>query len=295
MTLRSCLTLILSMRAAVLAAGLLTHAGAALAAEPLLGLYTFEQADGRFDRVVDASGQGRHPVSSGGVAVTTGHQGLEGEAAIFRPATPESPARGFEVEIDITPGAHPDGLTIGGWVNLAVSGDRRGANTFFSHADSPDDRALWYNRATSAWEAMAYRSLQGTPPSSMTAGEWHLIVATFDGRVRLYLDGHPIGQTEFKGRGPASRRLRFGALDGAGSPESFVGRMDNLFVFGSVLTPAQIRMIQAHGLAGVQQVAGLRQVAGVLPRSVPEAGGLMLAGLGVLGWAVHRRHRREPA
>lgn len=285
------------MRTVALTGSLLGLTGHAAATEPLLALYTFEQAGGRFGQVVDESGQGRAPLTFQGVSVTTDQQGYEGEAAVFALPSPQAPAQGFEVSLDFAPGAPPRGLTIGGWVNLAALGPRQ-TNTFFSYAQGSRDRSVAYNRANSAWEAVAFAPLQGNTPSSMTTGEWHLIVATFDGgtdeRVRLYLDGNHVGQTEFAGRGDGPARLRFGARAEPGAPSSFVGRMDNLFVFGSVLTPAQVRTIHANGLAGIRQVAGVTPSGpSIRTAAAPRTWALMLAGLGVLGLTRRRRGRTE--
>lgn len=268
---------------------LLAAAGWAQAATPLLGLYTFENANGDFANVVDASGNGKNPVSIGAVNVTTGGQGYEGEAAVFTPASHLAPTGGFEVALDISQGANPSGLSIGAWVNLAATGTAQGANTFFSHDDGGWDRGVWYNRDTSRWETMAYGALSGGASSSMNPGDWHLIVTTFDGsvgsNVQMYLDGTYIGQASFnEDASSTAPYLRFGAYDNGGTTEPFAGRMDNVFVFGGVLTQQDITTINANGLAGVQQVAG---VAPAVPE--PETYALMAAGLGVLGWVRRRR------
>ncbi len=270
-----------------LIATLLGTAGMTQAATPLLGLYTFEGANGNFSNVVDASGNGKNPVSIGAVSVTTGGQGYEGEAAVFTPASYIAPTGGFEVDISITPGANANGLTIGAWVNLAAQGTAQGANTFFSHDNGGWDRGVWYNRDTNRWETMAYGALSGGAASSMNPGDWHLIVTTFDGAqgstIKMYLDGTFIGQAAFNESGSTAPYLRFGAYDNSGTTEPFAGRMDNVFVFGGILSQQDITTINQSGVAGVQQVAG---ISAAVPE--PETYAMLMAGLGVLGWARRR-------
>ncbi|MDP4299069.1 LamG-like jellyroll fold domain-containing protein [Leptothrix discophora] len=277
------------LRQVLLAAGL-ACAAQAQAATPLLGLYTFEGANGNFGNVVDASGNNKNPVSYGAVSVTTGGQGYQGEAARFSPASYLAPTGGFEVDINITQGVNPNGMTIGGWINLASERTAQGANTFFSHDNGGWDRGVWYNRDTNTWQSRAYTALSGSSSSSaMNIGQWYFVVATFDGsvgnNVNMYLDGRYIGQTPFGEDGNPAPYLRFGAYDNNSTTEPFSGRMDNVFVFGGVLSQNEINTIQQGGVAGIQQVAG------VSPVPEPETYAMMLAGLGVIGSIARRRRQ----
>jgi Concanavalin A-like lectin/glucanases superfamily/PEP-CTERM motif len=279
--------------AAALTAGAMGHAQAS----SLLGLYTFEGANGSFANVVDVSGNGKNPVSfhAGSVSVTTGGQGYQGEAAQFRPTSGNAPNIGFEVAIDIAPSLGD--LTIGGWLkwqpttnttnvhNGGTSGRfGYGLNSFFGHDNGCWDRGLWYG--DEGWEITGAANCGGprATGAKMSAEAWHFVAVSYAGtNASLYINGvlQATGQSHDSGGG--SPRLRIGAFDFDGTSEPWDGLMDNVFITRSALTADQIGTIQRNGVAGILAVTA--------PAAVPEPGSLALVALAGASLLLTRRRR----
>jgi len=266
-------------------------------ASPLIGLYTFENANGNFANVVDASGNGKNPkfFETSTVSVTTGGQGYQGEAAKFSPNgwtfNGQNPAvssgGGFTVGIDIKPSAGD--LTIGGWLKLMPTAATAPYPlfTFFSHDDGCWDRGLWLNSMAGNWQTTGGTNCGGpqNTGATMSTNAWHLVVLSMAGvNASLYIDGVYQSTTVANDTGSSAADLRFGAFDRSGSTEPWNGLMDNLFVFQSALTAADVTKIQANGLDGIRQVAGLAAAT-----DVPEPGSLALVGLAIAGLGFSRR------
>lgn len=280
--------------------GLLSGAllgAAGVHAAPLTAFYDFEGANGNFANVVDASGNGKNPVSwdTKTVSVTTGGLGYEGEAVKFTPTgsslnnAPGQPTSGtgFEVAINIAP--NQGDLTIGGWLKLkttsATAGNPR--YTFFGHDDGCWDRGLWLDKQRGgAWQTTGGANCAGPQNTGATMSEdlWHFVVVSMAGtNASLYIDGLLQSTTPSHDTGSANPRLRFGAFDNSGGTEPWEGWMDNIFVFSSALNAAEVSTINRLGAAGVLQVAGLTS------NAVPEPGTLGLLGAAGLAFALSRR------
>lgn len=272
--------------------------GANVHAAPLLALYTFEGANGNFANVTDASGNGKNPVSwdTKTVSVTTGGQGYEGEAVKFtptgswldpRPGMPTS-GTGFEVAINIAPSQGD--LTIGGWLKLKTTAATAGnpKYTFFGHDDGCWDRGLWLDKQRGgAWQTTGGAGCTGPQNTGATMAEdiWHLVVVSMSGTsASLYINGEWKSTTPSHDTGSANPLLRFGAFDANSGTEPWEGLMDNLFVFRSALTGAEVATINRLGVAGVHAVAG---------NAVPLPGTAALVGIAALGLLLSRRSRQR--
>jgi len=80
-------------------------------------------------------------------------------------------------------------------------------------------------------------------PYSLTNGQWHQIVASYDGTtVIVYVDGQSIGQSTFSsGLGTQSNGSGFVVgKDSWACCESFVGTLDEVSVFGSALSSSRV-------------------------------------------------------
>ena len=253
-----------------LAAVALAAAAAGAQAAPLIGLYTFENANGNFANVVDASGNGKNPTffETSTVSVTTGGQGFQGEAVKFSPKSPyfnaqnpgASSGGGFTVGIDIKPSAGD--LSIGGWLKLTPTSATAPypLYTFFSHDDGCWDRGLWLNANAGNWQTTGGSNCGGpqNTGATMSLDQWHLVVLSMSGiNASLYIDGVYQSTRVADDYGTTAADLRFGAFDRSGSTEPWEGLMDNLFVFRSALTATDVQTIQTNGLDGVRQVGGL--------------------------------------
>ena len=85
-------------------------------------------------------------------------------------------------------------------------------------------------------------TLVTTPPS---AGVWHHIAATYDGSlISLYFDGQLVAQQPASGPlAITTDPLAIGDKPSGGVPTSFAGVIDDVRIYGSALTPAQIAQL----------------------------------------------------
>lgn len=109
-------------------------------------------------------------------------------------------------------------------------------------------------------------SVWATTPASMVAGRWHHVVAVFDGRVQVYLDGHsgtksaPLSGSRAVAGGP----LRMAAEDDGGAPAFFWSGGIELFrVWDRALSAAEIAFLSREPYAMFQRRLPVWSFAGV--------------------------------
>ncbi|MCC5838598.1 MAG: LamG domain-containing protein [Opitutales bacterium] len=224
----------------------------------LLAYFDFE------DNLLDKSGNGVHATSWSGLTYTT--SGYSGGAFEF------SGSGSFvRIPLDINPSAQPQ-LTMGAWVRPTSASV---IQTVISHDNGGFDRSLVIDsRGTgSGWAAFTGSGVLGS--FAVTPGEWAFVAAVYDqtaATTRLYVNGssltvsastlgsgHPFVEI---GRNPSFNEL-------------FQGTIDEVFIFGSALSDAELDDIRLNGV--------------IIPE--PATGALFL-GLGTL-FLVALRHRRK--
>ena len=115
-----------------------------------------------------------------------------------------------------------------------------------------------------------------------TAGEWHHVVATYDGdTMQLYFDGVLAATTS--GAGillDESRAFVIGARsDNGGAGGFYSGSIDDVGYFSAILSPEDIQAIMDNGLAGIIGGQPLAR------RPDPTDGGLLEQTWGSLSWS----------
>ena len=88
---------------------------------------------------------------------------------------------------------------------------------------------------------------------------WHHIAGIRDykkGRLRLYVDGSEVSSEPFKHKFPVKPiNLVMGARGDGHLPESFLGVVDEVALFNSILTEKDIRIVMTGGLKGARAVS----------------------------------------
>jgi hypothetical protein len=185
----------------------------------------------------DLSGS-HQPVSLQNIDLTA--DGHPGSAARFNGSTssidcgPAAASRSFAT-----------GLTIAAYVRI----DSPAAAAPLLSRAGPKDAAdfslyLSDSRPTFALTLADGAKAEVQTPKPLTAGEWHHVVATFDGRqVRLFVDGKIVATKPAKGKPAASGKpVILGVGDkAAGLP--LAGSMDGVTVFERALAPSEVGAI----------------------------------------------------
>jgi len=202
----------------------------------LLGLYEFE------NDFTDSSPYGNDPTVSFTIQIAVG-AGFEGNAAAFPGQNLND--RGLEVPDG---GQRPNGIkkTVGGWVK----------------ADPVLRGALNFGGFTPVDNEWVHGSVRSHVPLGVTInGDWQFLAATYSGEVaQLFIDSDsPIGTFEnpsgLSTWGFVQVKSFFStAANGITKP-----LLDNLFIFGDVLTNEQIALIRRNGVQGILEVAGLAE------------------------------------
>jgi autotransporter-associated beta strand protein/YVTN family beta-propeller protein len=111
------------------------------------------------------------------------------------------------------------------------------------------------------------RDVDLNPPFS--DGTWHLVTVTFDratNRVTSYMDGIPVNTSDISPSGAASFNAGFNTLIGASGNGTYSGTadIDDLGIWGRVLTPQEVTGIYGAGLHHQPLTAAVPGVAPVI-------------------------------
>ncbi|MHC4243734.1 MAG: LamG domain-containing protein [Planctomycetota bacterium] len=248
---------------------------AVIESKNILGIWFLDEGQG--DIAEDSSGNGRDGTIMGG---PNWIDGKFGNALEF--------VSGSYVDCGNDPVLNVDVFSVSFWCNIAntqgwihmvsrgqhFGGGNPGANN-------------WGVMMVSDAETIRYEVFNDTGWSTIdadtTTGEWHHVVATFDGvsgEMQLYHDGVLASVTS--GAGVLLREdkpLFIGAQSqDTGPGASFEGSIDDVGYFNSILTPEDIEMIMNNGLAGI--VGGVA----VAVRPQPADGALLEDTWVTLGW-----------
>jgi len=109
---------------------------------------------------------------------------------------------------------------------------------------SAEERILFETYNNTGWSAVL---------ADTSAGQWHHVVATFDGgTLELYHDGQSVGTSGGGILLDPSRPFLIGARSDAGSGgDPFTGSIDEVGFFSAVLAPEDVQSIMDNGLARV--------------------------------------------
>jgi len=106
--------------------------------------------------------------------------------------------------------------------------------------------------------ASGVADLAYSPPGSITLGEWHHLVCTYDGTtIRIYQDGQPIASQVHSYGGPTMEVIR--AMLGWYWPEFYLGgTIDEVSVWNVVRSKSEIAMDSLRCISGMEPgLAGL--------------------------------------
>ena len=263
----ACAMRVRAVAAWVFVAAIASAAGSARA--ELVGFYPFENGSAN-----DASGNNRHGTILGATATASGY---EGGAFDF-----DGDDEGINLPIDINP-ASMNAVTMGAWANADAANALRAVMT---HDDGGWDRGINIDDRDPAYTGFAYSAFRGDPgptegdnllsagPDPAPVNQWVFVAARYDapsGIVTLDVDGSRLTASANPGTGLPTLRVGRNPT----FPEFFDGRIDNVFVYNTFLSDAEIDRIRAGGAGAI----------------IPEPAGLavVMSGLGAL---LIRRRRR---
>ena len=184
----------------------------------------------------------------------------------------------IKVELDVNPTAMPQ-MSWGAWVTPTSIAP---ITQVLSHDDGGYDRSLgidWRGGVSGEYSAFTGSGVAGDGVQA-TAGEKVFVAAVYDndaGSMSMWVNGHKTTATTSFGTG--NDYFLIGANPCCG--EHFAGSITGIFVFDQALTDTQVESIYTGGYSAVIALAN--------PVPEPETYALMLAGLGLVGFAVRRQ------
>ncbi|MDT8302320.1 MAG: LamG domain-containing protein [Sedimentisphaerales bacterium] len=242
--------------------------------ENVLGIWLLDEGSG--DITEDASGNGHDGTIRGAPAWVSGQSGkaleFTGSSTYVNCGNPEV----FNVEA----------FSVSFWCNLPSAQGWNHMISRGSHVASGDPGSVnWGVMMYDQQETILFETFNDTGwtgiTADTTAGQWHHVVATFDGdTMQLYHDGVLASNTSGAGVFlDESRPFIIGARSDNGSAGGFYsGSIDEVGYFNVVLTPEDIELIMSSGLAAVIGGQPLAQ------RPDPEDGALHADTWVTLGW-----------
>ncbi|MHC4497065.1 MAG: LamG-like jellyroll fold domain-containing protein, partial [Planctomycetota bacterium] len=164
-----------------------------------------------------------------------------------------------------------------GWNHIVSRGSHRGGGT--------PGAVNWGVMMVSAEPIILFEAFNDTGWNGLransTAGEWHHVVATYDGdTMQLYHDGVLAAETSGAGMLlDETRPLLIGARSHDSAASFFNGSVDEVGYFSVVLSPEDIQTIMDNGLAGITGGQPLAR------RPDPTDGALLEQTWGTLSWS----------
>jgi len=214
--------------------------------ETVLGIWLLDEGKGEITE--DSSGNGNDGTLGGG---PTWIDGVYGKALDFSGSSSYVDCGNAEaLNVDI--------FSVSFWCNITST---QGWNHMISrgehHGGGNPGAVNWGVMMYDAQETILYETYNDTVKPSISAdtttGEWHHVVATFDGAtMQLYHDGQLAGTTSAAGI-LLDENLAFiiGAQSRAGGPSDyFNGSIDEVGYFNTILAPEDIETIMNNGLSG---------------------------------------------
>jgi hypothetical protein len=208
-----------------------------------VGVWTFDDVSG--EKVKDSSGKGNDGIFVGKPEFVAGKFGkamkLNGTDSCIEVASNKT--------LDLT-----DQVTMLCWFNWGGTGD--GWQTLFSKgpmSGTNENYALFINTTSGYFHFIltpgGARINTDSPGGLTKKNEWQFVAATYDGKmVRMYLDGTMIKEQALTGSStPNASNLRLGNRET--SPHWWSGMLDEMALFNTALTEAEINAIMKDGFA----------------------------------------------
>jgi hypothetical protein len=249
------------LTAAALAAAISSSAADAA----LIALYKFDNAA---NLGLDSSGLGNHAVNSGAQHTALGFQG---GAASF------AGNQWLTASVNTSVSALP-AMTWGAWVKPAVGG--AGIQPVLSNDNGGFDRQIGIDSrgGVNAWSTFKGNTGGGVLSSGVAPSttEWTFVAAAYEAnKVTFYVNGQSVSSgTAF---GPSVDSFAIGRNPTFVS--FFSGQIDNVFVYNTTLSAAEIAEIRATGFPN-KPVSAVPE---------PATWAMMLAGFGLAGAGLRRR------